>query len=214
MTKVRRCTWPEFRKLVMFAACCCCGVMSEPTRAEAIEYPFGRLFTAADERQNLDAIKRGNKASALAVEDTVTVPMEPALTQDTSSVRFSGYIKRADGSVVLWVDGETDLSGRSDAQYKQRLSSENREALFSARSNPSSDGSDQQVRLRVGQTWMIDEGSVVEIYQGVDLMDKLSGASGDALDSAIEDPLQSIPDSPVVPAGLVQPLPKLSDALK
>lgn len=159
--------------LLVLATLCLSGAVSHSTHAEEIDYPFGRLFTAASERQDLDAIKRGLKPAASTVSDKVVVPLEPALDENVSSVRFSGYIRRADGSVVLWVDGATDLSGRSDEQYKQQFVGRNNEALFTTSNNSLIDSAEQQVRLRVGQTWIISEDSVVEVYRGSSLSDSM-----------------------------------------
>ena len=160
-----------------------CGLMLallalESVAAEDIDYPFGRLFTAAEQRQGLDVIKRGGAAVAAPIENRVTIEPGPKLDAKANSVRFSGYVRRADGSIVLWVDGSTDLSGNSDSEYSRQLNNEDDEALFVS--------SDQQMRLRVGQTWIVEEETVVEVYRETGLVDDIVESADGTLNQALD----------------------------
>lgn len=125
-------------------------------------YPFGRVFTERGERYQLDHLKR--QQSLHLTEDVQFQPdidAEPGLETElkpllpATELQFSGYIRRADGRTVLWVDGTTDLSGgqKSPGELLQNDS----EAVFRT--------TDQEARLRPGQTWMIESGRIAEVYQ-------------------------------------------------
>jgi hypothetical protein len=76
---------PLSRTLVAVAAMAACG-------AAAVD--FGTLFHSAEERAQLDRVRRGEPAVPTALPERPTVPPE-----------ITGYVKRSDGRNTLWLDG-------------------------------------------------------------------------------------------------------------
>lgn len=167
------------RRLGLFGGLVMTLLALDSTAAEDIDYPFGRLFTAAEQRQDLDVIKRGGATAAATIEKQVAIEPGPKLDAKAKSVRFSGYVRRADGSVALWIDGSTDLSGNSDSEYSRQLTNEAGEVLFVS--------SDQQMRLRVGQTWLVEEETVVEVYRETGLLDDIVKNADGTLKQAVDE---------------------------
>lgn len=125
------------------------------------EYPFGRLFTGSEQRQALDRLKRDQGLMPEAVVPAAGQPSGiTSIDEVARAVRFSGYLRRADGENVVWIDGAADLSGSatSDAEG-ERLGIDNTMGFSQA---------ENQVRLRAGQTWKIEENSISEVYRATD----------------------------------------------
>ena len=62
------------------------------TSATGVE--FGTLFHTAEERAQLDRLRRGEPAAAASLPDNPVVTPE-----------LTGYVKRSDGRNTLWFDG-------------------------------------------------------------------------------------------------------------
>lgn len=79
-------------------------------------YPFDRLFTTSAQRRELDNLRAEGKIFSpeqLATEtQKTTVNQTPSHTTGSKSnrVSLSGYVQRADGQYMVWIDGHSDLT--------------------------------------------------------------------------------------------------------
>ncbi|MFN3238354.1 MAG: hypothetical protein ACE37D_15010 [Pseudomonadales bacterium] len=122
-----------------------------PASAEDI----GRLFTSAEERRSLDSIKRNQE---LALPDTAILPeaiQAPVVTNAPDEVRFSGYIRRHDGTYAIWVNGQSALSQADSAIEVAKFKSANEATLTT---------SGQQATMRPGQIWSLQSNTIREGY--------------------------------------------------
>lgn len=117
---------------------------------------FGRLFTNPLQRRALDDLRRrGPKVESLEPV-TPEERTEPLSQGSPTQLQFSGYIKRADGQYVLWVNGISGLSG-------QRVPID--EAHFSSNGTGvtlQTDG--YRALMQPGQVWLLQDNTVVEGY--------------------------------------------------
>jgi len=125
-------------------------------------YPFGRLFTGSNERLILDRLKRDQsrgvrkETAGSEIDPPEDIIDEALLTEEISSeMRFSGYVRRSDGTTTLWVDGTSNPAGQPTT--KGQLAESTGEGTFHSQG--------LETQLRPGQTWRIDTNSVVEVYQ-------------------------------------------------
>ncbi|MBO6557817.1 MAG: hypothetical protein JJ957_15020 [Pseudomonadales bacterium] len=129
--------------LILFSSVC----------AAAEDYPFGRLFTAPTERTQLDDLRKGIVPESEA--QVVQQPLLQSLDASTTQIKFSGYVRRSDGSSVIWIDGKSDLTG--DQEEVGRLLPDGNEAQFRS--------AEGEAKLKPGQTWHIEKGLVTDAYQ-------------------------------------------------
>ncbi|MEE4660720.1 MAG: hypothetical protein V2J89_09640 [Halieaceae bacterium] len=127
-------------------------VLTLPAVAQS-EYPFDRIFTTPEERRMLDAQRRGEQVDALPGRSVEVAP-------ESDRVTFSGYLLRADGSQIVWVDGESDVNdesaSRAGAEHGAIRPGEG-SVEFRAR--------DSRRQLKPGQVWLLDRDEVVEGYE-------------------------------------------------
>lgn len=122
--------------------------------AQAEDYPFGRLFTAPVERQQLDNLRQGILPD---VEDVTPQPIIQSLDESTTQLQFSGYVRRSDGTSVLWIDGKSDLLGTGENSEVGRLAPDSHEAQFKSPFG--------EATLKPGQTWHIEQDQITDAYQ-------------------------------------------------
>ncbi len=128
-------------------------------------YPFDRVFTTPQERSALDALRRGEMSG---LDDTArAVEVAPQSDQ----VRFSGYILRSDGTQDVWVDGRSQLYGKSESAARtQHGSLRSGEGVVEFRAR------DTQRVLKPGQVWLLNPDVVLESFEA-------SGSTDTALDA-------------------------------
>ncbi|HHO59934.1 MAG TPA: hypothetical protein ENJ64_06790 [Thiotrichales bacterium] len=104
---------------------------------------LGRLFTDAQQREKIDRLRSRHGEP----------PEKAAASQ---AVKLSGYVKRANGKSVVWVNNKSTLNGSR---------------VGNVMVHPSSVGKDNRVtiivdgkrqRLKPGQTWHKDTGTIRE----------------------------------------------------
>ena len=90
----------------------CCLVSSLASAED-----FGRLFTNPEQRRALDSLRLNQ---SLDVKPGPAVPevIVPVVVNAPSEVRYSGYVRRPDGSYSVWVNGLSALS-RRDSPVQQ-----------------------------------------------------------------------------------------------
>lgn len=159
----------EIRSKIYFSFCknlCAfvCGAISALNclaQTPATEYPFERLFTTADERRQLDQARQQGKVSN---EFSPGVDAPILLKAARREVRLSGFVRRADGKNMVWIDGKSELSAGKDdttAAHGRVISKSLQVPLqFERRS----------ATLKPGQVWILNEtknGSptIKEVYQ-------------------------------------------------
>ena len=131
------------------------GANNSGAEAVAAE-EFGRLFTSPLQRRALDELRRDGPKVELLAPATLEERTEPLSEGLPTQLQFSGYIKRADGQYVLWVNGISGLSG-------QRVPID--EAHFSrGATGVSLQTGVYRALMQPGQVWLLQDNTVVEGY--------------------------------------------------
>lgn len=119
------------------------------------DYPFEKIFTVKSQRIQLDRQRLQSQTTQLPAE----VPKSDAPIEQlskTKRIRFSGYLKRNDGSEIYWHEGKTELGGLP-LDVSVEKADTNGEFIFRT--------ADSQALLKPGQIWLIDKEKVVERYE-------------------------------------------------
>lgn len=186
----------EYRKRLLTVMTLCCVAV----QASAEDYPFGRVFTDIPERQQLDLIRED------VVVDVPEIPAEEvvqSLKEDIVQVKYSGYIRRADGMSAIWIDGRADLTAEGDDAHTGVLIEGSSDALFRS--------AFREARLKPGQTWNVQEDKVTEPYQAAQPVQQAVEAMAPDVGLDTMDAM----DSEVDLEGLIPPdveIPSLEDA--
>lgn len=132
----------------------------------AEEYPFGRLFTAPLERLQLDKLRQGIPSEA---ETPVPKAVVKSVDESTTQLQFSGYVLRADGTSVIWVDGKSDLTRSGEEPEIGRLLPDSRKAQFKSPYG--------EATLKPGQTWHIEQDLITDAYEPAPVVENVEPAS-------------------------------------
>lgn len=114
--------------------------------ADEIE-DLGRLFIDVEQREKLEAVRRGTYQSVVKQENRV------------SNVRMDGVMTRSNGNNVVWINGESTLDGQPVKGISVNPQTADRET-YSVQLKI--DG--KRVRLKPGQSWSEGTGTVKDNY--------------------------------------------------
>lgn len=128
-------------------------------------YPFGRVFTTPEQRQQLDLYRDTGVLGADAAPQQADTFVESTAAPASDRLRFSGYMTHSNGSEMIWVDSRSELSGGvsgSNGVAHGKVQSDGGSVQFRARSN--------QANLKPGQLWLLNEDEVVEVFDSSDVV--------------------------------------------
>jgi hypothetical protein len=126
--------------------------------SQAESYPFGRLFTDDSERRVIDRLRRNSdRAPEVVNVEAIDLDQEIGIQIAPTKVKFSGYIRRADGKYAIWLDGKSDLSKANSSAISVILAQDHSSAIFSS--------SNADATLLPGQIWYPEQGIVKDHYQ-------------------------------------------------
>ena len=108
---------------------------------------LGRLFVDVDQREKLEAVRRGTYNVEVEEESRV------------SNVRLNGVMMRSGGDNVVWINGESTLNGDPVKGIKVNPGSANNETYDV---QVRIDG--KRVRLKPGQNWSEGTGTIKDNY--------------------------------------------------
>jgi len=108
---------------------------------------LGRLFVDVDQREKLEAVRRGTYSVEVEEESRV------------SNVRLNGVMMRSGGDNVVWINGESTLNGDPVKGIKVNPGSANNETYDV---QVRIDG--KRVRLKPGQNWSEGTGTIKDNY--------------------------------------------------
>lgn len=108
---------------------------------------LGRLFIDAEQREKLEAVRRGTYKSETEQESRV------------SNVRVDGLMVRSDGENVIWINGNSTLDGPAVEGVKVDPDAADNES-YSVR--VSIDG--KLVDIKPGQNWSEGTGTIKDNY--------------------------------------------------
>ena len=108
---------------------------------------LGRLFVDVEQREKLEAVRRGTYESEVERESRVT------------NVRLNGVMMRSGGGNVVWVNGKNTLDGAPVKGVNVNPESADRETF---NVQVSIDG--KRVYLKPGQNWSEGTGTVKDNY--------------------------------------------------
>jgi len=108
---------------------------------------LGRLFIDVEQREKLEAVRRGTYTSEVEQESRV------------SNVRVNGVMMRSDGENVIWLNGESTLDGEPIKGVKVNPEAADRETY---KVHVNIDG--KRVSLKPGQNWSEGTGTIKDNY--------------------------------------------------
>jgi len=122
-------------------------LVSEHAISEDDIEELGRLFVDVEQREKLEAVRRGTYEKEVEQESRV------------SNIRINGVMMRSDGENVVWINGENTLDG---------------EPVKGVKVNPDTADSDtynvqvqidgKRVKLKPGQNWSEGTGTIKDNY--------------------------------------------------
>lgn len=123
-----------------------------------------RLFTTAEQREYLDALRAGSPAPARPDNGRQEPVVPPKAEQKKAekklpSVSLQGFMRRSDGPSAVWANDQNTLSDERLAE-DIRIDSGRIEGTSVVVTLP--DG--RKVRLEPGQVWDADRDRVVDVY--------------------------------------------------
>jgi hypothetical protein len=89
--------------------------------------------------------------------EAIDLDQETGIQIAPANVKFSGYVRRADGKYAIWLDGKSDLSKANSGAISVILAQDHSSAIFSS--------SDADATLLPGQIWYLEQGIVTDHYQ-------------------------------------------------
>jgi len=108
---------------------------------------LGRLFVDVEQREKLEAVRRG------------TYDMESEQESRVSNVRINGVMMRSGGENVVWINGENTLDGEPVKGVKV-----NPETADSETYNVQVLIDGKRVKLKPGQNWSEGTGTIKDNY--------------------------------------------------
>ena len=108
---------------------------------------LGRLFIDSEQREKLEAVRRGTYQAEIEKESRV------------SNVSVDGLVIRSDGESVIWINGENTLDGNSVKGISVYPGTADKETY---KVQVNIDG--KRVRLKPGQNWSEGTGTVKDDY--------------------------------------------------
>ena len=108
---------------------------------------LGRLFVDVEQREKLEAVRRGTYEKEVEQETRVT------------NVRINGVMMRSDGENVVWINGENTLDGGPVKGVKV-----NPETADSETYNIQVLIDGKRVKLKPGQNWSEGTGTIKDNY--------------------------------------------------
>jgi len=122
-------------------------LISEHVISEDEIEELGRLFVDVEQREKLEAVRRGTYEKEVEQESRV------------SNVRINGVMMRSDGKNVVWINGENTLDGEPVKGVKV-----NPDATDSETYNVQVQIDGKRVRLKPGQNWSEGTGTIKDNY--------------------------------------------------
>lgn len=122
-------------------------LISEHAISEDEVEELGRLFVDVEQREKLEAVRRGTYEKEVEQESRV------------SNVRINGVMMRSDGENVVWINGENTLDGEPVKGVKV-----NPDATDSETYNVQVQIDGKRVKLKPGQNWSEGTGTIKDNY--------------------------------------------------
>jgi hypothetical protein len=122
-------------------------LISEHVISEDEIEELGRLFVDVEQREKLEAVRRGTYEKEVEQESRV------------SNVRINGVMMRSDGENVVWINGENTLDGEPVKGVKV-----NPDAADSETYNVHVQIDCKSIKLKPGQNWSEGTGTIKDNY--------------------------------------------------
>ncbi len=122
-------------------------LISEHAKSEGGIEDLGRLFVDVEQREKLEAVRRGTYDKEIEQESRV------------SNVRVNGVMMRSDGENVVWINGESTLDGEPVKGVKV-----NPDTADSETYNVQVQIDGKRVKLKPGQNWSEGTGTIKDNY--------------------------------------------------
>jgi len=137
-------TVTELKNLVILLALLL--ISQHAKSADEVE-DLGRLFVDVEQREKLEAVRRGTYEMDIEQESRVT------------NVRINGVMMRSDGENVVWINGENTLDGEPVKGVKVSPETTDSETY-----NVKVQIDGKRVKLKPGQNWSEGTGTIKDNY--------------------------------------------------
>ena len=130
---------------VSFMLLCVCSIQSNAAMFE--ENALDKLFTTSNQRQKIDAFRKGNNIGAVREQVGPT------------DVKIQGIVKRSNGKNTVWVNGQSTLESNTVGGVRV-----NSGTIDSRTNKVAISVNNKSVRLKPGQVWSEDTGQISDSY--------------------------------------------------
>lgn len=128
---------------------------------------FGRLFSRANERKNLDILRQNQKLKVITPQDNIqteplAVEVPPELPEP---ITMQGYVKRSDGASTLWINNKAVQEDSAiDNVQIGKLNKQTGSAQTGADSlNVKIPANGKHIRLKAGQVYEPETNQIKEL---------------------------------------------------
>lgn len=128
---------------------------------------FGRLFSRANERKNLDILRQNQKLKVITPQDNI--PAEPLAVEVPPElpepITMQGYVKRSDGASTLWINNKAVQEDSAiDNVQIGKLNKQTGSAQAGADSlNVKIPANGKHIRLKAGQVYEPETNQIKEL---------------------------------------------------
>jgi hypothetical protein len=143
------------------------SVLSAPLQA-APDGNFGRLFSNANERSNLNVLRQNQKLKTIIAQETEQTEQvaAPVPAELPAPVTMQGYVKRSDGTSTLWINNQavqenSTVDNLKIGQLNQRGYSKKGASTEGLDIKIPANG--KRVRLKAGQMYEPENNKVYEM---------------------------------------------------
>lgn len=149
---------------LLIALCASLGAL--PLQA-APDDDFGRLFSRANERKNLDILRQNQKLKIITPQDNVSAePLAIAVPPELPEpITMQGYVKRSDGASTLWINNKAVQEDSAiDSVQIGKLNKQTGAAQSATDSlNVKIPATGQHIRLKAGQVYEPETNQIKEL---------------------------------------------------
>ncbi len=148
----------------LLALCASLGTLQLPA---APDDDFGRLFSRANERKNLDILRQNQKLKVITPQDNI--PAQPlaiaAPPELPEPITMQGYVKRSDGASTLWINNKAVQEDSAiDNVQIGKLNKQRGAAQTGTDSlNVKIPASGKHIRLKAGQVYEPETNQIKEL---------------------------------------------------
>ena len=125
---------------------------------------FGRFFTTPKQREALDQVrsKKPEEETIVVVDDDIEKKTDRVKPESAGSIRLKGLVYRGNKKSTAWINDGNTYEGNLESQYFEITEGD----ISEEQVRMGISGDESGVKLRVGQTYDPDTGSISDVTAG------------------------------------------------